>query len=132
MTLKLLSNEQFKIQTTAAATSSHTNYSDSISHNNSNHNDNSSNNNSSSNNQIISNQLKGVISCKWLVICTSCLFIIIMSWEIVGDKEGWEGAIWVPFTGLGIILLLGLINYFILKLKIFKDGKIQLLLIKLS
>ena len=58
------------------------------------------------------NEMSSVLSCKWLVIVSSCLFISLISWDIVGDKEGWDGGIWVPLCGLGMLMLLILINYF--------------------
>lgn len=62
-------------------------------------------------NQIdIDNEMESVSSCKWLVICTSCLFISLISWDIVGDKKGWYGGIWVPLSGIGMLIILWFVN----------------------
>lgn len=67
------------------------------------------------------NEIKSLMLCKWLVVCTSCIFLTLLSWDIAGDKEKWNGAIWVPFTGLGIIIILWIINYVSVKIGLFTD-----------
>lgn len=65
-------------------------------------------------------EIKSLVTCKWIVINISCLFISIISWDIVGDKIGWDGALWVPLAGLLMILFLWIINYFNHSFIIFK------------
>lgn len=62
------------------------------------------------------NGLRSVSTCKWLVICTSCLFISLISWDMVGDKEGFYRGLWIPSSGLGIMMILWLVNRFKLEL----------------
>jgi hypothetical protein len=38
--------------------------------------------------------------CKWPIICTSCLFITLLCWDMVGDKVRWYKGLWVPVTRL--------------------------------
>ena len=64
------------------------------------------------------NEMKSVILYKWLVIVTSCLFISLISWDIVGDKEGWYGGIWVPLSGFGMLILLWFLDYLLVILNI--------------
>ena len=75
----------------------------------------------------IGNEMKSVLLCKWLVIVTSCLFISLISWDIVGDKEGWYGGIWIPSSGLGMLMLLWLINYLTINLTLMKWIKLKYL-----
>lgn len=63
----------------------------------------------------VNNELNCIISFQWLIICTSCIFISLISWDIVGDKEGWYDGIWVPLSGIGIIIFLWFINYYLIK-----------------
>lgn len=63
------------------------------------------------NNENINILFESILSCKWLIIYTSCLFISLISWDIVSDEEGWNGSIWVPITGIGVIFIFYLINY---------------------
>ena len=49
------------------------------------------------------NEMRNVLSSQWLVIVTSCLFVSLICWDIVGDEKGWRGAMWVPLSGLGMI-----------------------------
>lgn len=53
----------------------------------------------------------GMEKCKWLIINTCCLFLTLLSWEIVGDKEEWNKSYWIPGIGVGIIIILLLIDY---------------------
>lgn len=58
---------------------------------------------------LLREQVAGVhrhlIECKWPVICTSCFFMTMFSWEIVGDEVGWLEAIWVPVLGVVILAI---------------------------
>jgi hypothetical protein len=58
---------------------------------------------------LLREQVAGVhrhlIECKWPVICTSCFFMTMFSWEIVGDEVGWLEAIWVPVLGVVILFI---------------------------
>lgn len=64
----------------------------------------------------VKNTINSIVMCKWLVVCTSCLFISILCWDMVGDKLGWEKASWVPIVGICILILLWLINYLMTKI----------------
>lgn len=44
-----------------------------------------------------------LLICKWPIICISCLFITLLSWDIVGDQVGWYEGLWVPITGVAMI-----------------------------
>jgi hypothetical protein len=58
--------------------------------------------------------LRGSLSaCKWPVICNSCFFMTILCWDIAGDEVGWFGALWVPLSGIAMILVLWLWNRFL-------------------
>lgn len=54
----------------------------------------------------IGNGIKCMEKCKWLTIVICCLFISLLSWEIVGDKKGWDGSYWIPLIGVGIMITL--------------------------
>jgi hypothetical protein len=58
---------------------------------------------------LLGKQVEGVhrhlVECKWPVICTSCFFMTMFSWEIVGDEMGWLDAIWVPVLGVVILVI---------------------------
>lgn len=43
---------------------------------------------------------------RWPVVYTSCLFMTLLSWDIAGDAIGWYAAIWIPFTGLLMLVFL--------------------------
>lgn len=60
----------------------------------------------------IVNGIKCVDNCKWLIIITSCLFITLLSWDIVGDKKRWDGSYWIPLIGIGIMIILLFIDYY--------------------
>lgn len=51
-----------------------------------------------------------ILTCKWPVIISSMTFVTLLCWEMVGDHYGWYGASWVPSVGLGMIVLLWLLN----------------------
>ena len=55
------------------------------------------------------NEMRNVLSSQWLVIVTSCLFVSLICWDIVGDEKGWRGAMWVPLSGLGMIVVILLV-----------------------
>jgi hypothetical protein len=47
-----------------------------------------------------------LLVCKWPIICTSCLFVTLLSWDMVGDQVGWYEGLWVPITGVVMLLLI--------------------------
>ena len=57
------------------------------------------------------NGIESMIKCKWLIIIPSCLFITLLSWEIVGDEEGWNKSYWVVLIGIGMMIILWLLDY---------------------
>lgn len=60
----------------------------------------------------IENGIESMIECKWLIIVSCCLFISLLSWEIVGDEEGWDKSYWVLLMGVGILIIIFLMSYF--------------------
>jgi hypothetical protein len=72
--------------------------------------------------KILSEQVEGVhrhlVECKWPVICTSCFFMTMFSWEIVGDEMGWLGAVWVPVLGVVILVIVVVWDNFLVRGKI--------------
>ena len=54
-------------------------------------------------------------ACKWLIIGTSCFFNSLVCWDIVGDQQGWYGALWVPLLGLGLFILFWFLNWLLNK-----------------
>lgn len=61
------------------------------------------------------NGIEIISKCKLLVIFSSCLFTTLLSWDIVGDKNGWYNSLWILYSGLGIILFILSMNYYILE-----------------
>ena len=59
----------------------------------------------------IENGIESMIKCKWLIITSSCLFITMLSWEIVGDEKGWDKSYWIVLMGVGIMIILWLLDY---------------------
>ena len=59
----------------------------------------------------IENGIESMIKCKWLIITPSCLFITLLSWEIVGDEKGWDKSYWILLIGIGIMTILWLLDY---------------------
>lgn len=59
----------------------------------------------------IENVLESMIKCKWLIITSCCLFISLLSWEIVGDEKGWNKSYWILLMGVGIIIIILIIEY---------------------
>jgi hypothetical protein len=59
------------------------------------------------------NGIKCLESCKWLIMSTSFLFISLLSWDIAGDQEGWEGSYWIPLIGIGILTTLWVLDHLI-------------------
>ena len=55
--------------------------------------------------------IESVIKCKWLIIVTCCVFVTLLSWEIVGDEEGWERSYWILLMGVGIMIEMFFIDY---------------------
>jgi hypothetical protein len=57
---------------------------------------------------LLDRQLHGVnsslIVCKWPVILTSCFFVTLLSWDMAGDQGGWFEALWVPITGVVMVM----------------------------
>jgi Leucine-rich repeat (LRR) protein len=58
----------------------------------------------------LEHQLRGVDSslvvCKWPIISTSCFFVTMLCWDMVGDEVGWEKGLWVPVAGVLTLLIL--------------------------
>lgn len=77
---------------------------------------------------ILGECLKDVIDhflvCKWLILLTSCLFITLLCWDMVGDKVGWLKAIWVPISGIFMLFIVKLYEKFLLKY--YKGNEVQL------
>lgn len=61
-------------------------------------------------NDNLDNCFQCLIYCQWLCLLSCCVFLTLLSWEIVGDQSGWKGSFWIPLIGLGIILLIWLID----------------------
>ena len=59
----------------------------------------------------VENGIESVIKCKWLIIVTCCVFVTLLSWEIVGDEEGWERSYWILLMGVGIVIEIFFIDY---------------------
>jgi hypothetical protein len=47
--------------------------------------------------------ISSILICKWPILWTSCIFITLLCWEIVGDQVGWYGGWWVLLFG-GLIM----------------------------
>jgi hypothetical protein len=66
---------------------------------------------------LLNSQLRGVNSypsvCKWPVISTSCLFVTLLCWDMVGDEVGWEKGLWVPAAGVLMLLTIWLWDHFL-------------------
>jgi hypothetical protein len=66
---------------------------------------------------LLNQQLRGVSSsltvCKWPVVLTSCLFVTLFSWDMVGDEVGWEAGLWVPVVGAMMLLLVWIWDRFL-------------------
>jgi hypothetical protein len=65
----------------------------------------------------LNDQLRDVnsslIVCKWPVIFTSCLFVTLLCWEMVGDEVGWERGSWVAAVGVGILFVVWIWDRFL-------------------
>ncbi len=48
--------------------------------------------------------------CKWLIMTPSCLLMTLLSWDVVGDQNGWDGSYWIPLLGCGIMLTVCLVD----------------------
>jgi hypothetical protein len=44
-------------------------------------------------------------ACRWPVLFTSCFFISLLCWDIVGDQIGWKDSLWIPGSGVFTLLL---------------------------
>lgn len=59
--------------------------------------------------------------CLWPILITSTLFFTCLSWDMAGDRVGWQGAIWVPICGSVMIPLFWIFNkiagYYYLRIK---------------
>jgi hypothetical protein len=65
---------------------------------------------------LLNQQLSGVSSlivCKWPIISTSCFFMTLLCWEMVGDKLGWKAGFWVPVVGVFILLIVWIWDRFL-------------------
>jgi hypothetical protein len=75
---------------------------------------------------LLGKQVEGVhrhlVECKWPVICTSCFFMTMFSWEIVGDEMGWLDAIWVPVLGVVILVIVVVWDNLLVRGKIGRSG----------
>lgn len=69
-------------------------------------------------NQSLDSVCKYLVVCKRPVIFTSCLFITLLCWDMVGDKMGWYKAIWVPLSEVSIVIVIWFLNYISLKYNI--------------
>jgi hypothetical protein len=58
---------------------------------------------------LLESQLQGTSSslvvCKWPIICTSCVFITLLCWDMVADEVGWENSLWMPVAGVSMLLI---------------------------
>jgi hypothetical protein len=43
--------------------------------------------------------------CKWPILCTSCFFISLVCWDIVGDQIGWKDSLWVPGSSVFVLMI---------------------------
>ena len=59
----------------------------------------------------IEDGIECIDKCKWMIIGTCTVFLTLLSWDIVGDKESWNKSYWTLFVGLGIITILWIIDY---------------------
>jgi hypothetical protein len=61
---------------------------------------------------LLNHQLRGVasslVACKWPVISTSCFFVTMLCWDMVGDEVGWKAGLWVPVAGAMMLLVVWL------------------------
>jgi hypothetical protein len=48
--------------------------------------------------------VNSVLICKWPILWTSCVFITLLCWEIVGDQVGWAGGWWILLFGALIMI----------------------------
>jgi hypothetical protein len=59
---------------------------------------------------LLAHQLDGVntslLVCKWPLIFTSCSFVTVLCWDMVGDQVGWYEALWVPAAGVVMVGML--------------------------
>jgi hypothetical protein len=66
---------------------------------------------------LLNHQVCGVSSslvvCKWPVISTSCFFVTLLCWEMVGDEVGWQGGLWVPIVGVVMLLAIWIWDRFL-------------------
>jgi hypothetical protein len=58
--------------------------------------------------------------CKWPVILTSSVFVIMLSWEMAGDQGGWFRALWVPSVGVIMVVTIWLWDQFLISGRTFK------------
>lgn len=57
--------------------------------------------------------ISSVIVCKWPIILTSCFFVTLLSWDLVGDEVGWREALWVPVAGAMILVIVWIWDQFL-------------------
>jgi hypothetical protein len=60
------------------------------------------------------NGIQCLESSKWLIMIPSCFLITLLSWDIVGDKMGWDGSYWIPLMGIGILLILRILDSYLI------------------
>lgn len=73
-------------------------------------------------NQNVKNVIKYISVCKWPVMFTSCFFITLLCWDMVGDQEGWYQGIWVPISGVIMFFFFLLLNYITTKTNYLKSS----------
>lgn len=62
------------------------------------------------------NIFDSLIKCRWLILTPSCFFVTLLSWDIAGDELGWKRSFWIPLTGIGIMLIMWIIDYLVMML----------------
>lgn len=60
----------------------------------------------------MNNAMMCVERCKWLIITPSCMLMTLLSWDVAGDEVGWDKSYWIPLMGVGVIIMIGLVDYF--------------------
>lgn len=67
---------------------------------------------------LLNSQLFGVNTyipvCKWPIIFSSCLFVTLLCWDMVGDHVGWEKGLWVTCVGVLMFLAVWLWDHYLL------------------
>ena len=61
----------------------------------------------------VEDSLRYLERCKWLIMVPSCLFVTVLSWDIVGDEVGWVVSYWIPLMGVVIMVTLWMLDYYL-------------------